>query len=384
MNPDSTQKALTPVVSFWEPLTAHVQRFADWAFAQRVNLLFFLCVVLCSIIVSWLLCRLIKAVILKFAGEERREAVQDALAATSRTICILLASTGIACGLFMLHLPPRLLNVLYKIYYLVSLICVTCILQKSIGGVAQYFRKVAQKKEMPLDDLLVTLIQHTCQVALWIVVVLFGCQNIFGINISAILAGAGVLGLAIAFAAQNTIANFFGAISIILDHPFKIGDVVSLGTDGTRLGVVDGIGLRSTRIRALDGTVWTVPNKEISEVTIKNISCRPNFKAEMNIGLTYDTSNERIGEAIAILQDIFRKAPLIDMEKAPPRIFFSDFKDWSLNITVVMWIQTQNWVEYMETRNHINRQVLERFNAAGLEFAFPTNTTYLIQESEKN
>ena len=224
-----------------------------------------------------------------------------------------------------------------------------------------------------LNLLLIDLIRKTLKVLLLVIALLFIFQNILGLNVTTLLAGAGVVGLAVAFAAQNTVANFISSIMVIMDKPFAVGDRVKInGVDGC----VEEVGLRSTRIRALDGNQIALPNSMVADNAIENISRRPTLKYAFDLTLTYSTSPDKVREAIKLLHEILDKRPEFDMAAQPPLIFFGEFRDWALAVNVVCWFNC-DWGTFLQARNDINFEILEKFSKAGIDFAFPTSTTYL-------
>jgi len=182
-------------------------------------------------------------------------------------------------------------------------------------------------------------------------------------------------GLAVGLAAQDTLGNLFGAVAVFVDKPFRIGDRIQLDqVDGT----VESIGLRSTRVRNLNGHLITVPNKTMGNATITNVTCRPNIKTEMNIGLTYDTPAEKVKRALKILEEIYRGHPMtVDLI-----VSFNKFADSSLNILVVHWWNSTDFKAYLAGMQELNLAIKERFDAEGISFAFPTQTLFLKQDSE--
>ena len=206
-----------------------------------------------------------------------------------------------------------------------------------------------------------------------IVAALVTLSNI-GVNITAAVASLSVGGLALGLAAQDTVANLFGAVSVFLDKPFRLGDRIQLdAVDGT----VESIGLRSTRVRNLDGHLITVPNKTMGNATITNVTRRPNIKTIMDIGVTYDTSMEKLKLAIAMLNDIFRSHP----KTSDLIVAFDRFAASSLNIRVIHWYGTTDYKEYLAGIQELNLTIKERFDAEGISFAFPTQTLYVKQDS---
>ena len=196
------------------------------------------------------------------------------------------------------------------------------------------------------------------------------------IEIKTLLAGLSVGGLALGLAAQDTVANMFGAVAILLDKPFHIGDRVKVESVE---GFVESIGLRSTRVRNLDGHLVTLPNKLMGNAIITNITRRPTIKTEMNIGLTYDTPVEKVKRATLLLDEIFQSNPkTVDLI-----ISFNKFADSALNIFVVhIWNGTDVKQHFAEMQV-LNLKIKERFDAEKIEFAFPTQTVFVKNEAAK-
>jgi MscS family membrane protein len=205
--------------------------------------------------------------------------------------------------------------------------------------------------------------------------VLFWLDNI-GLKISTLLAGLGVGGLAVALAAQDTLKNLLGSIMILLDKPYKVGQrIVAKGHDG----VVEEIGLRSTRMRLLTGHQTTIPNDEMARIDIENIGRRPHIRRLANIGITYDTPPEKIEKAVDIILKILDNHEGMDPE-FPPRAYFSEYHPYSLNILVLYWYHPADYWGYMKFSQGVNLQIAREFQKEGIKFAFPTSTTYLSQE----
>jgi MscS family membrane protein len=143
-------------------------------------------------------------------------------------------------------------------------------------------------------------------------------------------------------------------------------------------GVVETIGFRSTRVRNLDGHLVTVPNRTIGNATITNVSLRPNIRTLINIGITYSTSAEKVKQALAIVEEVYRKHPMTQ----DTLISFNKFGDFSLNIFVVHWWKSTVYKDYLAGMQEMNLQLKQRFDESGIEFAFPTQTLYLKQDSD--
>ncbi|MGD1975402.1 MAG: mechanosensitive ion channel family protein [Desulfobacterales bacterium] len=212
------------------------------------------------------------------------------------------------------------------------------------------------------------------RVTLIIAAVLFWLDNI-GLKVSTLLAGLGVGGLAVALAAQDTLKNLLGSIMILLDKPYKVGQrIIAKGHDG----IVEEIGLRSTRIRLLTGHQTAIPNEEMAKIDIENIGQRPHIRRKTNIGITYDTPPEKIEKAVELILKILENHEGMDPE-FPPRAYFSEYNPYSLNILVLYWYHPADYWEYMEFSQGVNLQIAREFQKEGIKFAFPTSTTYLSQ-----
>jgi MscS family membrane protein len=239
--------------------------------------------------------------------------------------------------------------------------------------------KFAERTDNTIDDLIVALLRKAMKITLVIVAILFIGQSILGLNITALVAGAGICGLAIAFASKDAISNIFGSVTIILDRPFQVGDRIEVsGITGS----VEKVGFRSTRIRTLNGCLVTVPNSIMATAAIENFSARPYIKFTFGLGVTYDTPPEKVERAMEILHEIFDNHKGQD-EEYPPRICFNAFNDFALNISVMVWYHPGDYFEACGWLNDRNLEVLRRFNAEGIEFAFPTSTTYLAGDSSR-
>ncbi len=220
---------------------------------------------------------------------------------------------------------------------------------------------------------LLPLIGKSFKVFVIVIVLLVTSQNL-GLNVTGVIASLSIGGLALGLAAQDTLANLFGAVSVLIDRPFKVGDRIQLeSVDGT----VESIGFRSTRVRNGDGHLVTVPNKTMGSATITNVSLRPNIKTTMNLGLTYDTSPEKLERAVQLLHEIYRAHPMT----ADLWTSFDKFNDSALNILVIYWWKGSDYKEYLAGLHKLNLEVKRRFAEENIEFAFPSRTVYLKTEA---
>lgn len=236
-------------------------------------------------------------------------------------------------------------------------------------------KRVEEADEAVLDVQLLPVVGKSLKVFLIIVAALVTSQNL-GMNVTGLLASLSIGGLAVGLAAQDTLSNLFGAVALFADKPFRVGERIQLDTiDGT----VEAIGLRSTRIRNLDGHLVTVPNRTMANANVINISRRPNIKTVMNIGVTYDTSSGDVERAMRIIDSIYRPHPkTFDLI-----VSFNKFESSSLNILVVHWWDSTDYAEYLQGFQELNLELKRRFDTEGISFAFPTQTLHLRKDSEQ-
>ena len=235
-----------------------------------------------------------------------------------------------------------------------------------------------EKTESKFDDMLVPIVRKSLRVTVVLFALVSIAQSLSDKPVSALLAGLGLGGLAFALAAQDTIKNLFGSLVIFTDKPFGLGDRINYdGHDG----VIEDVGLRSTRLRRLDGHQVTIPNGELANKSIHNIAKRPFIRRIFTLGVTYDTTPEKVCRAKEILEDILKDHEGMDPKgEMLPRVYFSDFSASSLDFKCMYWYHPAAYWDYMNFSEWVNLEILRRFNEEGIEFAFPTQTIHLAKE----
>lgn len=257
-------------------------------------------------------------------------------------------------------------------------IAVAYALYRLVDIVEHYLLRWTSKTETKLDDMLVPVVRKALRITTAIVAAIYIIDNILKQDVQSILLGAGVGGIAIAFAAKDTIANFLGSVTIFADRPFQMGEVVQIGE---HRGPVEEVGFRSTRIRTKQGHLVTVPNSVIVNSVVENISRRPFIRRISNITITYDSSQQGAKRAVEIIKEVLSQVPQINTDpEKPPRVYFSDFSDWALNIYMSYWVKPPDYWLYHEVNQRINLEIMKRFEAEKIEFAFPSQTLYLKKD----
>ena len=235
-----------------------------------------------------------------------------------------------------------------------------------------------EKTESKFDDMMVPIVRKSLRVTVVLFTLVSIAQSLSDKPVSALLAGLGLGGLAFALAAQDTIKNLFGSMVIFTDKPFGLGDRINYdGHDG----VIEEVGLRSTRLRRLDGHQVTIPNGELANKSIHNISKRPFIRRIFTLGVTYDTTHEKVSRAKEILEDILKDHEGMDPKgEMLPRVYFSDFSSSSLDFKCMYWYHPAAYWDFMNFSEWVNLEILRRFNEEGIEFAFPTQTIHIAKD----
>ncbi len=248
-------------------------------------------------------------------------------------------------------------------------------------------RRLTPGVESAVHRSLGPLVRKTLRAILWSIGALFILNSVFDQDIGALLAGLGIAGLAVSLAAQDSLKNLFGSVTIVLDRPFQVGERIIYSSYD---GVIEEIGLRSTKLRTLTGHVVTIPNAKIVNDPVENVGQRPSIRRTMNVTITYDTPLEKIREAVEILRNLLEedgiREPIhatINGAELPPRVYFNDYNAESLNIFVIYWYAPPAYWDYMDHAQRLNLRIFEEFEKAGIEFAFPTQTIYLAHDAKR-
>lgn len=233
--------------------------------------------------------------------------------------------------------------------------------------IEEYVVPIVSKSESDLDDQLMPVIRKAIKGLIWSLGIIVGLNNA-GFDVAALIAGLGIGGLALALAAQDTVKNIFGGLMVFLDKPFKMNDRIKVnGFDG----MVEEIGVRSTRIRTLEGRLVTMPNGQFSDNAVENVTLEPTRKIVVNLGLTYETAPDDMEKAMEMLKEIVANNDKVEDE---PLISFNNWGDFAMGILFIYYIKHPD--DILDAQTEINMAILRQFNDAGLEFAYPTQTIY--------
>ena len=230
--------------------------------------------------------------------------------------------------------------------------------------ITEYIVPLTEKSDSKLDDQLLPILRKILSIVVWVLGIVIALDNV-GYNVGTIIAGLGIGGLAFAFAAQETIANFFGGVTVFVDAPFVIDDRIKImGFDGW----VREVGLRTTRLETLDGRRLTMPNSMFSKNVIENVSSEPATRVVETVGLACDQKAAVIEKAIAVLKEtIAADSDLTDKST----VWFQKFGDCSWDLCVVLWVK--KGADYAGTVSRVNLSIVKALEKAKIEFSLPTN-----------
>jgi MscS family membrane protein len=283
-------------------------------------------------------------------------------------IVVAMTVAGIWIGLDTLSLPSRLETFIDASLQFVVILCASWLLARLVEAVfSEVLAPIAEKSETDLDDQLLPLVRKGSKMIIWSVGVIVALNNA-GYDVGALIAGLGMGGLALAMAAKDTVSNIFGGFTVFTDRPFAVGDRIRIsGFDGT----VKEVGVRSTRLVTLEGRQVTIPNMTFSDSAVENVTLEPSRKVVVDLGLTYDTTPEKMREAMEILRALVASSDALEDDCV---VGFDAFGDSAMVIKLIYYIKKGEAI--MASKSAVNMHILEHFAAAGLDFAFPTQHIY--------
>lgn len=228
---------------------------------------------------------------------------------------------------------------------------------------------IIAKKEGEQNVGIIKLLSSVAKIILWLGAVVLILSNI-GYDVTSLIAGLGIGGIAIALALQNILGDLFSSLAIYFDKPFKVGDFVVLGD---QMGTVKKIGIKTTRIQTPQGEELVVSNSELTKAQVRNFGVMERRRNLQHIGVTYDTPAEKLKHIPDMIKEIIDKQGNVDCD----RIHFKSFGDSSLVFEVVYYVKTGDYKKFMDMQGKINLAIVEKFNHENIEIAFPTRTVYV-------
>ena len=244
---------------------------------------------------------------------------------------------------------------------------------KFLHKIIDYYAKKQIEKRLgenkDEDTSLIDVLGRIVKLVVWVIAILLVLSNL-GFNITSLVAGLGIGGIAVAFALQNILQDLFSSFTIYFDKPFRKGDFIIIGQD---MGTVKHIGIKSTRIQTLQGQELIVSNRELTNARINNYKKMEKRRIVFSFGVEYGTSTRKLKAINSIITGIFKKMKSAELD----RVHFKEFGSFSLDYEVVYYLNTNDYTKYMDAQQEINLAIKEQFEKHGIGMAFPTQTIHI-------
>ncbi len=344
--------------------TFYNNTIGEWAIA--------LAIILGSVIIAKLTFFMISKVVKKITKRSKSKLDDLIVDMIEEPIVFAIIIAGVWYGLNFLSLNEWWQNFVGKVYYILIIFNIAWMITRLFDAlVDEYLSPLVKDSDSDLDDQLLPIARKGIKVTVWIIALVVGLNNA-GYDIGALIAGLGIGGLALAMAAKDSVANLFGGFTIFTDKPFTIHDRIKAdGFDGT----VEEIGIRSTRLKTLEGRIVTIPNALFASESIENVSSESRRKMVLDLGLTYDTTPEAMQKAMEVLQEIAKNNKSVDNKDVVAA--FTEFGDSAMIIRFIYYIIKGEGI--YATISAMNMEILKKFTENKFDFAFPTQTIYTIK-----
>ncbi|HLG38851.1 MAG TPA: mechanosensitive ion channel family protein, partial [Chitinophagaceae bacterium] len=318
-----------------------------------------------------LLARLLKSVVLSRIGkaaEKTKTSLDDfAVSVMQRIITPFLYILAVYYGLRYLTLNIKIEQIFHAVFLVVSVYFIIRMLSDLISYSFQRYMDKGTGNDSQIRQARGILLIF--KIILWIFGGIFLIDN-FGYDITTIITGLGIGGIAIALAAQAILGDLFSYLVIFFDKPFEIGDFIIIGD---KMGSVEYIGIKTTRLRALGGEQLIISNTDLTNSRVQNYKRMERRRVILSLGVVYETSPDKLKKIPAIVKKIIESQPDVQFDRA----HFSGFGDFNLNFEIIYYILSADYNKYMDTQQAINLEIFEAFDNHNIEFAYPTKKIFL-------
>ncbi|MCO4745555.1 MAG: mechanosensitive ion channel family protein [Proteobacteria bacterium] len=285
-------------------------------------------------------------------------------------LSVAIASAALLWGISDLQLGVQLSAALFTLVTFVLSFAVVIFASRLVNLGSQVASDYAAKTDSRLDDQAIPLLRQASQLVVWTLGLLFVLQN-NGVDVFSLVAGLGIGGLAVALAAQDTLANVFGSVTIFADKPFQVGDWVKVGSVE---GTVEEVGFRSTRIRTFYNSLVTIPNSAFNSSNVDNMGLRHRRRVKMVLGLTYDTPADKVSAYVEGVRAILATHPYVERTY---EVHFYNLGGSALEILVYYHLVVPGWTEELESRSQNLMEFMRLADELGVSFAFPSTSVYV-------
>lgn len=324
-------------------------------------------IAIATILTLRLVVRIIQRRVAKYTGRTSSRVDDLIIGALGRTKGGLLALVAIYAGSLALQLQSGPESILRRLVILAVLAQVGFWTTDLVGGWIADYRK-RQLEEDPGSVTGISAIAFMVKLGVWVIILLLALDNL-GVNITALATGLGIGGIAVALAVQNILGDLFASLSIMIDKPFLIGDFIKVGEFG---GNVEQVGLKTTRVRSLEGEQLVFSNTDLLQSRLQNFGRMYERRGSFRIGIVYETPRELVARVPAMIQEAVERHDKTRFDRS----HFKQFGDFALIYETVYYITEPAYSVYMDIQQAINEELMERFAREGIEFAYPTQLLY--------
>lgn len=350
-------------------------RFLEVQLWQWIGLLVLVFVAYLS---SWILTRLGYAVLRPLVGRTKTTIDDQLLALTVKPVRFGVGLLVVGAASSLLHLAVPAHEFLQGLVKGLAVFAVAWLLLRMVDVATGVLRDQLERDGKRSAVAVLPLGEKAIKVVLLSFAFIALLQNL-GINVTGLIAGLGVGGLAVALAAQKTVENLFGGVSLIVDQPVRVGDFCRFGD---KVGTVEDVGMRTTRVRTLDRTVVSIPNAEFAHMQLENFALRDKIRFFTKLGLRYETTADQLRWVLAELKRLLVAHPKIEPD--PARIRFIGYGDYSLDLEIFAYVRTPDFNEYLAIQEDLLLRIMDIVDESGTGFAFPSTTTYFARDGGKD
>jgi len=321
-----------------------------------------------AIIVGWIVYSIFRRYLSRWAKKTKTK-IDDAIIRNIKAPILLLAFlVGLYYGLQPLSFLEPYSEIMAITFTVAQILIVTFIATRVINVLISWFAERARREKRVSEHLLFVLRQIIS--AIVYVFAFLAILVAFHVDLSGVVVGLGVSGIAIALALQNVLSDVFSAFSIYFDRPFEVGDFIVVGEYS---GTVKRIGIKSTRLQLLQGEELVISNRQLTTTSIRNFKKLKKRRVTFKLSVAANTPLEKLKKIPSIVAEIIKNVELTEFD----RVHFIKFGDFSLDFEGVYYLKTSNYVKYMDTRQEINFAIIEAFEKEGIVMPFPTQTVFL-------
>jgi MscS family membrane protein len=368
---DSNVSVLQPFM----PRSLVTRQWLGIMYWQWVGLLV---LVLLGVVVDFVCRSIVRSLLAGYIGQKRGKEHAEAITLAARPLGMFGGAAVYLLLLPMLGMPLQAHQVLHAAAAVYAVLAGTWAAWRMTDLGAEVLAAYASRTRSKIDDVLIPLFRKGLKVFVVAIGILYGADAL-SIPIGPMLASLGIGGLAFAFAAKDTIENFFGSVAVILDRPFEVGDWVVLPSGGGDTeGTVEELGFRSTRIRTFYNSQVTVPNASLVRATVDNYGRRKYRRWKTTLGVQYDTTPDKLIAFTEGIRELIRTHPYT--RKDYYQVWGNDYGDSSLNILLYVFFEVPDWNTELRERERLFIDIVRLADQLGVQFAFPTTTVHLFTE----